>query len=178
MNKVVVIGAGGAGKSTFAKRLAGRLAIEVIHLDQCYWQPGWVQPAEEEWRRTLEQLLVRESWVMDGNYSGTLARRLEVCDTVIFLDLPTSVCLWRAFKRAMAHFNRTRPDMAPGCPERIDPSFLLWIWNYRRCSRPKVLRLLREYEKRGQVVTLRSGVEIEQFLSTVGLHKEAVPPAK
>src|SRR5829696_6662179 len=100
MRKVLVIGSGGAGKSTVARRLGARLQIDVIHLDSLYWQPGWVETSKDEWKTIVAEILKRDSWILDGNYSGTLAMRYEACDTVIFLDMPPIVCLWRVIKRA------------------------------------------------------------------------------
>jgi adenylate kinase family enzyme len=136
MRKVLVIGSGGAGKSTFARRLGARLKIKVIHLDSLYWRPGWAETPKAEWLKCVEELLKEESWIMDGNYSGTLELRLESCDTVIFLDLPRSVCLWRVVKRLLQYRNRSRPDMADECPEKLNLEFLRWVWGYpRRCWR-------------------------------------------
>ena len=101
MKRVLVIGPGGAGKSTLAQRLGEILSLEGIHLDKFYWRAGWIEPPKEDWLATIEQLLARDAWVMDGNYSGTLERRLEAADTVVFLDLPRTTCVWRVIKRAM-----------------------------------------------------------------------------
>ena len=68
------------------------MGLEVLHLDRFYWRAGWVETPKGEWARKVEGLVARESWVMDGNYSGTLGRRLEACDTVVFVDLPRAVC--------------------------------------------------------------------------------------
>jgi adenylate kinase family enzyme len=167
MKRVLVIGPGGAGKSTFARQLGEILGLEVIHLDARYWKPGWVQPAKPEWAATVEAALGRDAWVMDGNYSGTLERRLAACDTVVFLDLPRRVCLWRVLRRAARYRNRTRPDMAPGCPERFDLAFLLWIWSYPARTRPKVLRLLREGGEERKVVRLDSPKQVDRYLAQV-----------
>lgn len=163
-----MIGSGGAGKSTFARRLGERLGLEVIHLDKVYWRAGWVEPPKDEWRRKVEELLGGEAWVMDGNYSGTLGVRLAACDTVVFLDLPRLVCLWRVLKRALTYRGASRPDMAEGCQERVNAEFLLWVWNYRKRSRPKVLALLQEQAHTKRVVRLRSAAEVERFLSLCG----------
>jgi adenylate kinase family enzyme len=165
MRKVLVIGSGGAGKSTFAKRLGARLKTEVIHLDSIYWRAGWVETPKAEWRATIEELLKREAWVMDGNYSGTLELRLRACDTVIFLDLPRAVCLWRVGKRWLLYRKRSRPDMAAECLERFSPQFMRWVWNYPRQSRPKVLERLRANSEGKQIILLRSRAEVERFLS-------------
>ena len=63
MKKVLVIGSGGAGKTTLAKLLGARLSIELIHLDSIYWNPGWVETPKAEWLKTVEQLIAREVWV-------------------------------------------------------------------------------------------------------------------
>ena len=170
MKRVLVIGSGGAGKSTFARRLGERLGLPVIHLDRVYWRPGWVEMPKEEWRRKVEELCAGDSWVMDGNYSGTLDARLEACDTVVFLDLPRTVCLWRVVKRSLKYRGGSRPDMGEGCPERLNKDFLdflLWIWNYPRRNRPKLLERFEELSGNRQIYTLRSSAEAEAFLAKV-----------
>lgn len=167
MKRVLVIGAGGAGKSTFSRRLGERLGLEVIHLDVEHWRPGWVEPPKDEWARKVDELCSRETWVIDGNFSGTLERRLAACDTVVFLDMPRVVCVWRALKRVAKYRDGTRPDMADGCREQFDLKFLLWIWNFRTRSRPKVLALLEKYADGKKVVRLRSSAEAEEFLNSL-----------
>ena len=166
MKKILVIGPGGAGKSTFAKELGERLAIDVIHLDVHYWRPGWVETSSADWEEKIDEIIAGESWVMDGNYSGTLQKRLQACDTVVFLDMPRSVCAWRVIKRYMQRRGATRPDMAAGCPERFSLQFLLWVWNYPKRSRQKVLTLLAEYKHSRRIVQLRSNQQVSDFLAT------------
>ena len=160
--KILVIGPGGAGKSVFARQLGEILRLNVIHLDSWYWKPGWVEPSKEEWAATVDEILRGDSWIIDGNYSGTLERRLAACDAVIFLDLPRLTCIWRVISRVLRYRSTTRPDMAEGCPERLSLKFLLWIWNYRRRTRPKVLRLLTS--SNANVITLQSPEEVDKFL--------------
>ena len=165
MRKVLVIGPGGAGKSVFANRLGELLNIEVLHLDKFHWRPGWVELPKVEWLKTLKELLGRDSWIMDGNYSGTLDIRLEACDTVIFLDMPRWLCLWRVLKRAMMYRNGSRPDMAEGCRERLNLEFIRWIWNYPSRRKPKVVAMLTSNAQRKKIVWLRSDSEVERFLA-------------
>lgn len=165
MRKVLVIGPGGSGKSIFANRLGELLNIEVLHLDKFYWRPGWIETPKDEWLKTVDALLKRDSWIMDGNYSGSLNLRLEACDTVIFLDLARSVCLWRVLKRRMIYLNGGRPDMAEGCPEKFSLEFIHWIWNYSSRTRPKVIRMLKSNSQGKKIVWLRSRLEVERFLA-------------
>lgn len=162
-----MIGSGGAGKSTFSKRLHHILKIEVIHLDTLYWKPGWVETPKPEWKKMVEELLRRDSWIIDGNYSGTLDRRLEACDTVIFLDIARTICVWRVLKRALLYRHGRRPDMAQGCDEKVSFQFMRWIWEYPKRSRPKVLRLLAESAQHKHVVRLRTQADVERFLADV-----------
>lgn len=167
MKRILVIGSGGAGKSTFARRLGEILNIEVIHLDSLYWRPGWVETPRPEWEKTLEHIISRDSWIMDGNYSGTLGLRIEACDTVIFLDIERIICLWRVIKRAVKYRNRSRPDVAEGCPERLNLEFMLWVWNYKKRSRPKIVRMLKEKGHGKKVIWLKSVAEAEGFLAGI-----------
>lgn len=165
MRRVLVIGAGGSGKSTVAAQLGELLDVEVNHLDKFYWRPGWVKAEPDEWMKTVTGLIERDSWIIDGNYSGTLERRLQKCDTIVFLDLPRLLCLWRIVKRWFVYRDGTRPDVTEGCREKLDFEFVSWVWNYHRRSRPKVIRLLQEHAGRKKIFWLRSRSDVNRFLS-------------
>ena len=165
MRKVLVIGSGGSGKSTFARRLGALLELEVIHLDSIYWNPGWVEMPKAEWLQTVQELIQRDVWIMDGNYSGTFDLRIPACDTVIFLDMPRLVCMWRVIKRLFLNWNKNRPELADECRERFNLDFLLWVWGYPRRTRPKVLAMLREHSQDKRIVVLRSTREVQEFLA-------------
>lgn len=167
MRKVLVIGSGGAGKSTFARRLGKLLDIEVIHLDALYWNAGWVETPKPVWAKRVAELVERDAWIMDGNYSGTFDIRLKACDAVVFLDMPRLLCLWRVLKRLMIYRNRTRPDMAEGCGEKLNWEFLLWVWNYPKRTRPKIIDWIRENSGSKKVIRLRSPAEVERYLTNV-----------
>ena len=168
MRRVIVIGSGGAGKSTLARQIGERTGLPVIHLDAHYWRAGWVATPRDEWVRTVERMTAGEAWVMDGNYGGTLDLRLAAADTVVFLDLPRTVALWGAIRRRLTHRGgRVRPDMAAGCPEQVGWEFIRWIWRYPRDRRPGVLRKLRAVEHRKRVVILRSRADVRRFVASL-----------
>ena len=162
MNKVLVIGNGGSGKSTFSKRLSARLGLPLVHLDGHYWRPGWSATPKEEWLLTVERLVGAERWVMDGNYGGTMRRRMEAADTIIYLDVSRVTCILGVLKRRI--FGK-RADEIPGCRERLDLEFLKWIWNYPRKNRPTILRLLEEFRSSKRVIVLRSRNSVHLFSS-------------
>lgn len=153
--------------STTTTRLAKRTGLPLIHLDALHWQPGWVEPPQEEWDRTVDGLLAGDRWIMDGNYGRTLERRLAACDTAIFLDLPRTVCLRRAVGRRLRFHGRSRPDMREGCPERLTWEFVRWIWNYPAERKPAVLRRLEALGPDQRAVVLRSAAEVEAFLRSI-----------
>ena len=165
MRRILIIGPGGAGKSTLARKLGERLGLEVFHLDRLYWRAGWVETPRDEWRGMLAELIARDAWIMDGNYSGTLDLRLGRADTVVLLDLPRVLCVWRVLKRWISYRGEARPDMAEGCPEELRLKFALWVWSYQRRTRPKVLALLAAGDPGRAVIRLRSRREVEQFLA-------------
>jgi adenylate kinase family enzyme len=165
VQRVLVIGSGGAGKTTFAKRLRAATGLPVVHLDALHWRPGWTAPPREEWLKIVDEITARDAWIMDGNYGGTLDRRLAACDTVIFLDMPRLVCLRRVVERAFRYRGRTRPDMAPDCPERLTVEFLRWIWAYPRKQRPEILRRLDAVRAEKRVVILGSTQAVDRFLT-------------
>jgi adenylate kinase family enzyme len=164
MQRVLVIGSSGSGKTTLSRRLGTLLKLPVIHLDTLYWSPGWIEPDKAQWSETVRKVTGEKAWVLDGNYSGTLAQRIEAADTVVFLDLSRLVCVWRVLKRVVKHRGETRPEMPDGCPEKLNLAFLLWIWNYPSRSRRKVLALLEACRATKNVVHLRTRRDVERFL--------------
>jgi adenylate kinase family enzyme len=169
MKRVLIVGSGGSGKSTFARQLGAILQTEVIHLDALYWKAGWKEPSKPDWAATVDTVLRKDSWIMDGNYSGTVAPRIAACDTVIFLDLPRLTCMLRVLKRSLRYRNTVRPDMAAGCPERIDLAFLKWIWQYPKRSRPAILGHLANQDAERGAFRLRTPTQVEQFLNLLQL---------
>jgi adenylate kinase family enzyme len=166
MQRVAVVGPGGAGKTTFATELARRTGLPAIHLDRHYWRPGWVETERDEWRRVQERLLDRDGgWIVDGNYSATIDVRFERADTVIVLAPPRLRCIARALRRTLR--NHGRAVQAEGCPERVDVAFLRWIWNYQRRSRPRIDDALRRHRDHLDVFELRSAREARAFLDRV-----------
>ena len=167
MNKIAVIGSAGAGKSTFSRRMGRKLGLEVFHLDRLMWRPGWVLVTRDEQKEIQKDLLKKERWIIDGNYSSTLDLRLKEADMVVFLDMPRLLCIYRAIKRSLIYRNRTRPDMREGCDEKIDVEFLKWIWQFPKKRKPNLLATLEGLPEEKRVVILRNRKEIAKFLDAI-----------
>ncbi len=165
VRRVLLIGSGGAGKSTLATELGAAWHLPVVHLDAHYWSAGWVPLDDAQWRARVAALVAEGAWIMDGNYGGTMPERLAACDMVVFLDLPRLTCVGRVLRRAWRYRDRSRPDMPEGCPEQVTFEFLWWIWTYPSRRRPGILQRLSQLPATTQVVHLRSPREVDAFIA-------------
>ena len=165
---MAILGSGGAGKSMLAAAIAERTGLAVVHLDVLYWKPGWTQPPPEEFAGVLDAAVARDRWILDGNFlrHDGVDPRFARADTVIFLDLPRTTCLWRVVKRRVQEARSPRLDLPAGCRESIDLSFMRWVWNYPRRNRPRVLALLEGLDG-VDVHRLRSDGEVRRFLESL-----------
>jgi adenylate kinase family enzyme len=163
MRRVAIVGPGGAGKSTFARALGERLDLPVVHLDQYFWKPGWVESPRDEWRQTQWELFAGDSWIADGNYGGTFDERFTRADTVIIVARSRLWCVASAVRRTAC--NHGKSVQADGCPERFQFAFYRWIWNYERDSRPRLDAALQRHQHL-QVVELTTRESMDEFLKT------------
>lgn len=165
MQRVLIVGPSGAGKSWLAKRIAARTGLPVVHLDREFWQPGWVETAKPVWRARVKELAAGESWIMDGNYGGTLSLRMERADTIIFLDVSRWTSLAGVLRRRFSA--DPRDDIADGCPERLDLTFLKWLWAYHDHHRPGVLAQLGDHARGRRIVVLADRAAISKFAQSL-----------
>ncbi len=111
----------------------------MVHLDQEFWRPGW-EPTDIPRRRTrVTELVAADRWVLDGNYGGSLDLRLPRTELIVFLDLPRRVTIPRVLRRWARWRGRTRPDMHPGCLERVTGDFVAWLWRFPHEGKHRLL---------------------------------------
>lgn len=163
MERVLIIGCGGAGKSTLARQLGQKLGLPVVHLDSIFWLPGWVEMEKDTFDERVRQELRKDKWIMDGNYNRTMPERLQYCDTVIYLDFSRWACLYGIFKRLLTNIGKTRPDMGAGCKEKVDWEFVKWVWNFNKNKRERYYRMLKDAEG-VEAIVLKNRRMVNRFL--------------
>lgn len=169
MKRVTIIGGGGAGKSTFARKLGEKIGVPVYHLDSLFWNPGWIETPKDQWDDRLKDLVNEDTWITDGNFGRTLEIRVQKSDTVIFLDMPTHLRMYRILKRRIMYHGKTRPDMREGCNEKLDWEFVKWVWNYNKNSRENVMELLNKYNDSAEIVVLKDSRDVKRYLESFKL---------
>jgi len=146
VRRILVIGCSGNGKSTFARRLAEKTGLPIVHLDQLYWRPNWVPAPKQEYLDAVAAATADESWVMDGNSPSTFHLRLPRAEHIVWFRFSRIRSLLRIVHRVLGSYGRVRADMAPGCPERFDLTFMRWVWNFERDYVPRILAGLSEHD--------------------------------
>jgi adenylate kinase family enzyme len=173
MQRILIIGCGGAGKSTLSRKLHAITGIPLIHLDQSYWQPNWVEPDKDDWTRTVTELIQAPSWIIDGNYGGTMDIRIQRADTIIFMDASRWKCLFRIVKRVLLNYGRSRIDMPEGCPEQFSFEFFKYIYHYNDTRRPGILEKLSRLSSTKNIVILSSNQAVKNYLKELQKHNSA-----
>ena len=163
MERILIIGCPGSGKSTFARALHRMTGLPLHHLDMMYWNADRTTVAEDIFIGQLCDILKHPQWIIDGNYGSTMELRLKAADTVFFLDLPTEVCLLGIEERK----GKPRSDMPWIEHEQSDEEFISFIKEYNTSSRQRVLQLLEQYRDRN-IVILHSRQEIDDYLRNIG----------
>lgn len=163
MRKILVIGCPGSGKSVFSIKLSEKAGIPVYHLDNLKWNPDGTTVDKPLFLKKLEEVLEKESWIIDGNYGSTMEKRMKVCDTIIFLDYDLKTCLEGVNSRR----GTKRPDMPwVELKDHVDEDFLDFIRNYEKDSKPKVLKLLKKHGDK-VIMTFKDRDEASEFLETL-----------
>lgn len=141
MNKIMIVGCPGSGKSTLSKKLSKKLDIPVLHLDYIYHIDNFQHISREALKEMVETFVSNnDRFIIDGNYGGTMEWRLQHCDTVILLDIETEICVANVMSRMN---EEDRSDMAPGFDDTImDEDFLDFVRNFKTQKIPGIKELL------------------------------------
>ena len=160
--KILVIGCPGSGKSTFARKLKDVTGLPLYYLDMIWHKPDQSTISAQEFDQRLKEILMSEEWIIDGNYSRTLAVRLQHCDTVFFLDFPVELCLLGAASR----IGKTREDL-PWHVTELDPKFRQYILDFPKENLPQIYELLEKYGKEKDVFIFKTREESDAYLKDI-----------
>ena len=167
MQRILVTGCCGAGKSTFSKKLQSILKLGLIHLDQYYHKPNWEEPEKAEWEKIVHTLVQKSSWIMDGNFSGTMDVRIKSADTIIYLDYPTLKCFWRVIIRIFKYHGVARSDMANGCKEQFNLEFLHFVLTFNSKNRKRFIQKLNLIKDEKKVLVFKTDKQADKFLAQI-----------
>lgn len=159
MQKIIIIGSPGAGKSSFARQLRDILNIPLYYLDMIWHKPDQTTLSREEFDIQLENIMKTESWIIDGNYQRTLETRLKKCDSIFLLDIPLESCLLGAKSR----IGRKREDL-PWIETQLDEEFMQWIMDFPEKQKPHMMQLLEKYKNDKEIIIFQSRQEIDNYI--------------
>ena len=158
MQKVMIIGCPGAGKSTFARELREKTGLPLFYLDMIWHKEDRTETGQEEFDLKLDEILRSDKWIIDGNYRRTLEPRLRACDTVFFLDFPFEVCISGVRQR----MGKPREDM-PWIEDSEDEEFMEFIKTFKKNESPRIYDLLADYDNKN-IIIFRTREEIKEYL--------------
>ena len=160
MKKIIIIGCPGSGKTTFAEKLRDKIGLPLFYLDAIWHKPDRTHIPREEFDARLTEILALDSWIIDGNYSRTIERRIAACDTIILFDLPTEVCL----EGAISRLGKGRYDM-PWIDTELDPNLKREIEEFPNKNLPAIYALIDKYKDSKTVVIFKSREQADAFLN-------------
>lgn len=162
MLKAIIIGSPGAGKSTFARKLRDMTNLPLYYLDMLWHKPDRTNISREEFDKGLNEILKKNSYIIDGNYLRTLEIRLKECDTVFLLDFPLEVCL----SGAKSRIGKEREDL-PWIESEFDEEFRQWIMDFSKDQLPQIYELLEKYQGDKNIIIFKSRKEADDYLETL-----------
>lgn len=186
--RILVYGVTGSGKSTLAARVAARLGLPYVSIDDLTWKPGWVPRTEQEQRALIGEVLAGDDWVIDSAYGMWHDLALARVELIVGLDLPRWRSLSRLVRRTVVRILRHTPT-CNGNYETWRNSLLardsiLW-WHFKSFKRKRTrMRRWHSSPEFPETVLLRSPAEVERWFATLpvaaaklgGGHVSADPP--
>jgi adenylate kinase family enzyme len=164
MERVAIIGSPGTGKSTFAKKLAEQIRLPLIHLDYYYHDKRHdFYTNKEAWRAKANDFTKADSWIIDGNFGATMAKRLERADTIFYFNMPTRVALMGIVRRWLTANNFDRPEMPDNWREKPSFSFFWKVMRFRDNYTSSTQQLLAQ-NKGKTIITFRSHKQVSAYL--------------
>ncbi len=161
MNKILILGSPGSGKSTFAKRLHQQTNIPLYHLDNLFWKEDRTTISNLEFDQKLDEILETKEWIIDGQYSRTLPKRIDACDTIFFLNVELQACLNNYYGR----IQQERSDI-PWVETEIDETFVQYIIDFHTTQKYQLIDQLNQLENK-KLIIFKTRQEADEFLKSL-----------
>jgi adenylate kinase family enzyme len=170
MQRVMIVGQPGSGKSVLAREMRKRTGLPVVHIDTIHWRPGWIERSIDEKTRLCLEVEARDQWIFEGGHSTTWENRIGRADLLVWIDRSSALRFWRVLVRTLSHRGRARPDLPEDCPEQLRklPGFFRFMWTTRKLARVKMKQLAATTPSTCRVVYLRSNRQTRVFISSIG----------
>lgn len=162
MNKVIIIGCPGSGKTTFAEKLNKCTGLPLYYLDAIWHKPDKTHISRDVFDERISEIFNTSEWIIDGNYNRTIEKRLQQCDTVFLFDLPTEVCLQGATER----LGKGRYDL-PWIEKELDSEFANAIKEFSEKSLPKIYELIEKYKDEKTIIIFKSRDEADNYINEI-----------
>lgn len=161
IKRIAVIGISASGKSVFAKKLAEKSKLPLIHMDQIFWRGNWEEVPEAEYLKKHQEIIQQGSWIIEGYIEENMADRLKLADLVIYLDFSGARCAWWVIKRWLAHRKESRPELSSDAFERFK-----WNFFWRVLTRKERIRIesVLIISKPANIVRLKTPDDLEIYL--------------
>lgn len=166
MERILIIGGNGCGKTTLAQKLTNKLGLPLIHLDVLYWRDNWESASKDEFDELLMKELLQPKWIIDGNINRTIPLRLKYCDTVIYMDFSRIKCVYGAIKRVVKNYGKSRLDMGGYCPEKFNNETIMFIksiWSNDKTNRKRFYDMIQN-ECAVNVIVFKNRWQVNKFL--------------
>lgn len=159
LNKAIVIGCPGSGKTTFAEKLTQYTGLPLYYLDAIWHKPDRTHISRQEYDQIVDEIFKTDKWIIDGTYRRTIEKRIQMCDTVFLFDLPTSVCLQGAELR----LSKERYDV-PWIDTELDPCFKKEIEDFADAVLPGIYELIEKYKQNKTIVIFKTRKQADEYL--------------
>ena len=162
-NRIAIIGISASGKSVFARELAKKTSLPLIHMDQLFWKADWKEAPEAEYFHQHEEMIQQDRWIIEGYIEESMASRLKRADLILYLDFPGWLCALRLVQRWFIHRRKARPELPKEALEKFKRKFFWLVLT--RGERIRIEQSLALVEK-PNVIRFTSPKELDKFMKS------------